>query len=325
MVELGAQVTGFSLPPADDQTNISATTAIPETLTESFGDIRNQDDLAACFEQANPDLVIHMAAQSLVRRSYDDPVGTIATNVIGTARVLEAARHTPSVRAIVSVASDKCYENPDRGEPHSEGDSLGGADPYSASKGAAEIITASYRRSFFEAGGPLVASARAGNVLGAGDASRDRIVPDIVRMIDAGDAITLRNPSSVRPWQHVLEPLRAYLMLGADLLRGDRSRTGSWNIGPDANGAVTVAELTQRIVEAWGVDNEVRASGQPGPPEAKYLRLDTEKATRELGFRPSFGLEDTIAYVVDGYRTVLAGEPLESVIRRQITTYSALS
>jgi CDP-glucose 4,6-dehydratase len=325
LVLLGADVTGFSLPPESDRTNISAATDIPETLTDVFGDITDAAAVSACFDEQQPELVIHMAAQALVRPSYVDPIGTIATNVLGTAHVLEAARQTGSVRAIVAVASDKSYENPDDGHPHAEGDALGGSDPYSASKGASEVITASYRRSFFETDGPLLASVRAGNVLGAGDASQDRIVPDIVRMIDTGGPITLRNPSSVRPWQHVLEPLRAYLMLAADLLRGDRTRTGAWNVGPTADGAVTVAELTARIVEAWGTDTDVQISGETGPAEAKFLRLDTTKVQRELGFRPAFTLTDTVDYVVDGYRAHLAGEPLGSVIRRQIASYSELS
>jgi CDP-glucose 4,6-dehydratase len=324
LISLGAEVTGLSLPAAGDTTNILSATTIPDAMTEVSGDIRDMDAVASCFHDHRPELVIHMAAQSLVRPSYLDPIGTIATNVIGTAHVLEASRRTKSVRAIVAVASDKCYENPDDGEPHSEEDALGGADPYSASKGASEIITASYRKSFFDTGGPLLASVRAGNVLGAGDASQDRIVPDIVRMIDAGGPIVLRNPSSVRPWQHVLEPLRAYLILGADLLRGDRTRTGPWNIGPSPDGAVTVADLARRIVDAWGIDTEIVSSEESGPPEAKYLRLNTTKARDELGFAPSFEIADTIDYVVDGYRSQLAGGPLESVVRRQISAYSEL-
>lgn len=322
LVDLGAEVSGFSLPEDQDPSNISGSTGLGRRIDETFGDVRDADAVFELFEATRPEIVIHMAAQALVRPSYVDPVGTISTNVMGAVNVLEAARRSPSVKVVVAVASDKCYENPDDGRAHVETDPMGGSDPYSASKGAAEIVTASFRRSFFDdPTAPLLASVRAGNVLGAGDASLDRIVPDVIRTIDAGGSIVLRNPGAIRPWQHVLEPLRAYLLLGSDLLAGDRSKTGSWNVGPTPDGAVTVAELVDMIVETWGLDVDVRTSGEKGPAEANFLRLDTTKAREELGFVPHFRIQDTVEFVVAGYRSLLDGEPLDSVLHRQTASY----
>lgn len=322
LADLGADVTGFSLPPEIDPSNVASSAGLGLRINETFGDVRDADSVFALFEAARPEIVIHMAAQALVRPSYLDPAGTISTNVMGVVNVLEAARRTPSVRAIVAVASDKCYENPDDGHAHRETDPLGGSDPYSASKGAAEVVTTSYRRSFFnDSEGALLASVRAGNVLGAGDASEDRIVPDVIRTIRSGGTIVLRNPTSIRPWQHVLEPIRAYLILGASLLAGDWSKTGSWNIGPTPDGAVSVLDLVTAIVDTWGLDVQIDASGADGPPEATFLRLDTTKARDQLGFVPRFRFQDTVDYVVDGYRAHLEGEPLGSVLSRQTASY----
>lgn len=322
LVDLGAAVSGFSLPEDQDPSNISRSTGLSRRAAETFGDVRDAAAVFEVFDAARPELVIHMAAQALVRPSYIDPVGTISTNVMGTVNVLEAARRSPDVKAIIVVASDKCYENPDDGRAHVETDPMGGSDPYSASKGAAEIATTSFRRSFFDdPAAPLLASVRAGNVLGAGDASLDRIVPDVVRSIASGESVVLRNPGAVRPWQHVLEPLRAYLLLGADLLAGDRTKTGSWNVGPTPDGSVTVAELVNMIIDTWDLDIVVRASGEDGPAEAHFLRLDTTKARVELGFTPRFRIQDTVDFVVDGYRSLLAGESLESILHRQTASY----
>jgi CDP-glucose 4,6-dehydratase len=318
--DLGAEITGFSLPPEDDPANIASSADL--RVKEEFGDVRDLERLVSLFDAAQPELVIHMAAQALVRPSYVDPVATISTNVMGTVNVLDAARRTPSVHAIVAVASDKCYENPDDGRAHVESDPMGGSDPYSASKGAAEILTNAYRRSFFsDASAPLLASVRAGNVLGAGDTAQDRILPDVIRMIRSGGPIVLRNPTAVRPWQHVLEPIRAYLLLGASLLNGERSKTGSWNIGPTADGAVTVLDLVSAIIDRWGLEVRIETADDGGPPEATFLRLDTTKARSELGFIPHFGFEDTIGYVVEGYRSQVGGEALGAILHRQISSY----
>lgn len=325
LADLGAEVVGFSLPARDDPTNVVSSTDIGGRISERFGDVRDAEAISTVLTDERPDLVIHMAAQSLVRRSYVDPVATMETNLMGTVNVLDAARRSDSVRAVISVASDKCYENREDGRAYVETDPLGGSDPYSASKGAAEIATASYLRSFFgDDSGKLLASVRAGNVLGAGDMSEDRIVPDTVRAIQADDRIVLRNPRAIRPWQHVLEPLRAYLLLGSYLLEGDRSKTGSWNIGPRAGDTATVEELVRLIVESWGTDTDIVAIDDGGPHEAQLLHLDTSKVQRELGFEPVLRLSDTARYVADGYRAHLDGEPLGSVLRRQTASYMEL-
>lgn len=325
LVHLGARVIGFSLPADSDETNVISQTSIGHEIEEVEGDIRSHDEVTACLDRHQPDLVIHMAAQALVRKSYELPVATFETNVLGTANVLDASRLTASVAAVLSVASDKCYENPDGSLPHAEDDPLGGSDPYSASKGAAEIVAASFAKSYYMDGGPLLSTVRAGNVLGAGDRSRDRIVPDLVRMISKGDSVTLRNPTSVRPWQHVLEPLHAYLTIGAGVVAGDPRYTGSWNIGPAVSDSVTVRELTNRIVRSWGKDVQIIAADDSGPHEARYLTLNTDKLRDRLGISPVLTLADTVEYVVDGYKSVAGGEPLGDVITRQITSYSDLS
>ena len=325
LVDLGADVAGFSLPEDHDPSNVIGSTDLGKHMREMFGDVRNVGAIRSAFETSRPEIVIHMAAQALVRPSYADPVGTISTNVMGTINVLDTARRSPSVNAVLAVASDKCYENPNDGRAHVETDPMGGSDPYSASKGAAEILTTSFRRSFYDKpDGPLLASVRAGNVLGAGDASQDRIVPDVIKTIRSGDNIVLRNPGAIRPWQHVLEPLRGYLLLGSHLLAGDRSKTGSWNVGPTPDGAVTVAELVRMMVKTWGLSTEIRTSTEEGPPEMDFLRLDTSKARDQLGFVPYLRIQDTIDFVVDGYRSLLCGESLDSIIHRQTTSYMEL-
>jgi CDP-glucose 4,6-dehydratase len=326
LLDLGAHVAGFSLPPDQDPTNIAADAGLGKAMQEIFGDVRDRNALKNALHVSQPDLVIHMAAQSLVRPSYADPVGTFETNTMGTVNVLDAVRATSSVSAIIVVTSDKCYENREDGRQYSETDSLGGADPYSASKGAAEIVAASYRKSFFyDEHGPLLASVRAGNVLGVGDMSLDRLIPDLVRAIDLGSSFTLRNPGAIRPWQHVLEPLRAYLKLASYLLEGDRSKTGSWNMGPQQNQEATTAELVNRFVTKWGVDLVVDSPRDDGPPEAKTLRLDTKKTETFLGLSPKLDFARTVDLVVDGYRSQLAGGDLLTIIKHQTSLYTEMT
>lgn len=323
LLESGAHVVGFSLPEHNDPTNVIRGTSLRAEVEEVDGDIRDFEVLAQALSGASPDLVIHMAAQALVGASYRDPIGTIATNVLGTAHVLEAARRSTGARAILSVASDKCYENDERGRPFSESDALGGTDPYSASKGAAEIITNSFRRSLLDGDGPLLASVRAGNVVGAGDMSEGRLVPDIIRSISRNESIHLRHPEAVRPWQHVLEPIRAYLRIGQMLLKGKKQFADAWNIGPHSSSAITVAELVSRIGNEWGAD--LRVSHEPAEyAESETLRLDTTKAADVLGFTPKLAIDDTIRYVVEGYRPIVGGRPLGSVLREQISQYRDL-
>lgn len=307
--ELGAHVTGFALPPEAGRPSLFETARVGEGIESLLGDLRDEELVARTLAEYRPEIVFHLAAQSLVRRAYAGPVETWATNVLGTVHLLEAVRRTPSVRTVVLVTSDKCYENDGRAEGYREGDPMGGWDPYSSSKGAAELATASYRRSFFHPDRLAehsvgLATARAGNVLGGGDWADDRVVPDCVRALQAGEAVRVRNPAAVRPWQHVLEPLSGYLWLGARLHADPRAHAEAWNFGPDAAGHATVAELVARVVGEWGEgewrDVSERHAGDPH--EAAFLKLDCAKAAERLGWRSVWSLEETVRRTVAWYR-----------------------
>jgi CDP-glucose 4,6-dehydratase len=299
---LGADVIGFALPP-ETEPNLFSAAGVADNMTSLFGDVRDLSAVLSVFEQYNPQIVIHAAAQAIVRRSYRQPVQTYATNVMGTVHVLEATRQTPSVRAVVIVTSDKCYENRERSNGYEEGDALGGADPYSSSKGAAELVTAAYRRSFFSHNGTAaVASARAGNVIGGGDWSEDRLVPDIVRGICSGGAIVIRRPDAIRPWQHVIEPIGGYLLLGQRLFDEGSAYASAWNFGPLERDAIPVAEVGQRIISTWG-KGTLRIQPDPAAPhEAQFLRLNCDKACQQLGWRPTLSLDQAFAWTIEWYR-----------------------
>ncbi len=322
---LGADVYGLALPP-EQGPSLYTLAGVDRGVHSMFGDIRVLDDVNDAFIAAQPDLVFHLAAQPLVRRSYARPVETYATNVMGTVHVLEAARRTPCVRGVVIVTSDKCYQNRETLWSYREGDPLGGVDPYSSSKGCAELATAAYRHSFFNGGGfALVASARAGNVFGGGDWSEDRLVPDIARAIGDGRPVVIRNPDSVRPWQHVLEPLRGYLMLGAQLFVGQADFAQEWNFGPDESEAVSVQQLVERIIRVWG-QGSIEVEVDPGAPhEARLLNLDVTKARALLGYRPVLDLEQSIDLTVDWYRRCQATpERVRAITDGQIADYVEL-
>jgi CDP-glucose 4,6-dehydratase len=253
-------------------------------------------------------------------------VDTYGTNVMGTSHVLEAARFSPDVRAVVVVTSDKCYENHETLRSYRETDPMGGADPYSSSKGCAELVTSAYRRSFFSGNdSALVATARAGNVIGGGDWAEDRLVPDIVRAVASGESVVVRNPGSIRPWQHVLEPLRGYLMLGAGLLEGDAGLAEGWNFGPGDDGDVSVEELTERMIRVWGKGNIVTHQDGDALPEAGLLKLDISKARALLGYQPLIDLDRLIEWTVGWYRTCLE-DPSRArmVTEQQIADYVGL-
>ena len=254
-------------------------------------------------QAARPEVVFHLAAQALVRQGYAEPRETFETNVMGTVNVLEAARACPSVRAVVIVTSDKCYENRETGQAYRETDAMGGRDPYSASKGAAELVTRAYRDSFF-ADGAAVASVRAGNVIGGGDWAADRIVPDCVRALTAGQSIVVRNPDAVRPWQHVLEPLSGYLQLAARLLDGDRTAAEAWNFGPGvAGGERPVRWVVERFLEEWGSGSWTTPPGvEPQPHEARRLSLDSAKARERLGWAPVWDAPEAVRRTAAWYR-----------------------
>jgi len=323
---LGAEVVGFALPP-ETSPNVFELAEIQRDIVSTFGDIKNLPALLAVFQRHNPEIVIHNAAQSIVRRSYREPVETYATNVMGTVHVLEAARHTPSVRSIVAVTSDKCYENEDRSHAYREEDAMGGHDPYSSSKGAAELVVSAYRRSFFsDAGGAAIASARAGNVIGGGDWSEGRLIPDIIRSISADQPVRIRQPYSIRPWQYVLEPIRGYLLLGRRLWEEHQKYAGAWNFGPREDDAIPVSEITRRVIALWG-KGELEIHSEPTDPhEATYLRLNCEKSSTGLGWKPKLKLHEALEWTVEWYRKAYEKpNSCRSLIDCQIERYMSIA
>lgn len=323
---LGAKVIGLALPP-ETHPNLFEAAAVADGIDSNFGDIRDLASVTRIFADHNPDIVIHNAAQPLVRRSYREPVETYATNIMGTVHVLEAARITASVRSLVVVTSDKCYENREWARGYKEEDAMGGHDPYSSSKGAAELVTAAYRRSFFETGNsPFIASARAGNVIGGGDWSEDRLVPDLVRGISSDDSIIIRRPESVRPWQHVLEPLAGYLVLGERLFQTGSRYTGAWNFGPAVEDCRTVAEIADRVCRIWGRGQIRVQQDADAPHEATYLRLDCDKSLEHLGWKPRLRLEQALEWTVDWYKAFYDRSSLtpRELTEEQILTYMRL-
>ncbi|OCP10108.1 MULTISPECIES: CDP-glucose 4,6-dehydratase [unclassified Ensifer] len=300
---LGASVVGLSLPPS--KPSFFLATELGEIVEGHSGDIRVAADVAQAIQGQDFDLVIHMAAQAVVRTSFESPVDTYATNVVGTAIVLDAARRLKSLKGVIVVTSDKCYENREWVWGYRENDPMGGRDPYSSSKGCAELVAAAYRSSFFnDASGPQLVSVRAGNVIGGGDWGADRLVPDLVRSVESGNPARLRNPSSIRPWQHVFEPLRGYMMLAAHLVHGRTRFAGGWNFGPDQEATVNVGTLAQMVVSHWGdaPPRYIVEQQANGPVESTILRLDSTKARTELGWKPVLRLDDAVAMTAAWYR-----------------------
>jgi CDP-glucose 4,6-dehydratase len=321
LAEAGARVFGYALPPERPDDHF-AVLGLQDRIEHEDGDIRSRDVLSAFFRRAQPEFVFHLAAQALVRRSYADPKETFDTNVGGSVDVLECVRSTPSVKALVYVTSDKCYRNREWVWGYRENDELGGHDPYSASKAAAELVFSAYADSFFRTRqGFGFASVRAGNVIGGGDWSDDRIVPDCLRALRRGEAIVLRKPSAVRPWQHVLEPLGGYLTLAEALARDPLKFSGAWNFGPDGNTARSVHELAQNIVSVWGEGRiEVRTTSSD-PHEAGLLHLNCDKARNILGWSAQWDFERTVKETVDWYRAAALGEKVPTVSAAQIKNY----
>jgi CDP-glucose 4,6-dehydratase len=300
--QLGAEVTGVALDPG---TTPSHWQGLGLDIADRRQDIRDADAVARLMAGAAPEIVFHLAAQPLVRRSYQEPLDTWSSNVMGTANVLEACRKTAGVRAVVVVTSDKCYQNQEWPWGYRESDRLGGHDPYSASKAASEIVAASYRSAFFQGeDAPLLATARAGNVIGGGDWSEDRLVPDAVRAVQAGVALQIRSPAATRPWQHVLESLSGYLLLGQHLLQGRRECAEGWNFGPEPDGNRSVSEVLQRMQQAWP-QLQWQVTDEQRPHEANLLYLDSAKARRQLGWQPVWGLDEAVAATAGWYREFL--------------------
>ncbi len=307
--QLGAEIVGVALPPKDDRDFFNAV-GVDTFVDHRIGDIRRPDEFAKIVDDVDADLLIHMAAQPLVRLSYETPVDTYLTNVVGTAVVLEAARKMKSLKAAIVVTSDKCYENNEWVWGYRESDPMGGADPYSSSKGCTELVASAYRRSFFsEPGGPRLASVRAGNVFGGGDWSADRLIPDIMKAAIADESVTIRNPASIRPWQHVLEPVWGYLLLASKLLEGEERFAEGWNFGPDPDGVADVGTLAGHVKTAWGGKPEfVFGEAKRGPHEAEVLRLDSTKAKTRLGWNPLLSVGDAVALTVEWYKAKAAGD-----------------
>ena len=328
LADLGADITGFALPPAT-KPSLFELARLSELVHHHEGDVRDLGALAAVIAKARPEVIFHLAAQPLVRLSYQEPVETFATNVMGTVHLLEAARTCESVRAIVCITSDKCYENAGGSRAFSESDPMGGHDPYSSSKGCAELAIASYRRSFFAAHGSVervgLASARAGNVVGGGDWAPDRLIPDVVTALSTGRTPVIRNPHAVRPWQHVLEPLRGYLMLAERLHAGDAGFTEGWNFGPQPDDTLPVGAIVERLINLWGEDASwVRAEGLQ-PHEAEYLCLDCAKASSGLGWTPKLRLDPALSMIVEWHKAYLYGEDMRAVCVDQLRSYQAMA
>jgi CDP-glucose 4,6-dehydratase len=321
----GAIVRGYALDPTTDP-NLFTAARIGDVIEDIRGDIRNPAALDPALTSFAPEVVFHMAAQPLVRYSYEDPIGTYETNVIGTARVLDAIRRTPSVRAVVSVTTDKCYENIE--DPHHayrETDPLGGFDPYSSSKACAEIVSAAYRQSYFATGNVALATARAGNVIGGGDWSPDRLIPDLIRGFLSGSPVRIRSPHAVRPWQHVLEPLHGYIQLAEHLLSANPARYATaFNFGPTEDDAQPVSWIVDRMTKFWGDSASWTLDPNPGVHEAGYLKLDASRAHAELDWHARLNLETAFDWLVAWYKAHQSGADMHAFTLAQIAAYEAL-
>lgn len=321
--EMGAEVHGYALQPPTDPSFFSATGTRERMASSRIADIRDAKALRIAMAEARPEIVLHLAAQPLVRRSYAEPVETYAVNVMGTVHLLEAVRSTPSVKAVVNVTTDKCYENREWHWPYREYEPMGGFDPYASSKACSEILTAAWRRSFLAQAGIGVATARAGNVIGGGDWASDRLVPDFLRAIDAGQPVSLRNPSAIRPWQHVLEPLSGYLRIAEALHADPRSDADAWNFGPEESDARPVSWLIEFLCAALPAASWTHE--QPGEPvhEAGTLRLDSSKARARLGWRPRWTLEEALSATLAWHQAWRRGEDMAEFSLAQIRAYEA--
>jgi CDP-glucose 4,6-dehydratase len=321
---LGAQVHGFALPPPTDPNLFEAAQVQRRLAGHTLGDLADRDLVARALRAAEPEVVFHLAAQPLVRLAYAQPVETFATNIMGTVHLLEAVRACPSVRAVVNVTTDKCYENREWDWGYRESDALGGADPYAASKACSELVSAAYRSSFLAASGVALATARAGNVIGGGDWAADRLLPDAFRALDAGKPLTIRAPGAVRPWQHALEPLSGYLRLAERLCQEGAPFAGAWNFGPADEGARSVAALLSRLVELEPAFRWVHDAA-PQPHETTLLRLDSSRARLRLGWQPRWDLDTALRMSLDWHRAWRQGRDMGEFTVAQIRAHTPLA
>lgn len=326
---LGAEVTGYALPPSTTP-SLFAEGRVEEGMTSVIADIRDLPCLQQALQASGAEVVIHMAAQPLVRYSYAHPVETYATNVMGTVHLLEAVRHTPGVRSVVVVTTDKCYENREWVWGYRETDPMGGYDPYSNSKGCAELVSAAYRSSYFNPTdharhGVGLATARAGNVIGGGDWAPDRLIPDILAAFEAGTPVAIRHPQAIRPWQHVLEPLRGYLLLAQTLYEHGCGAAEGWNFGPKDDDVRPVSWIVEKMATLWGQGASWQPDGGKQPHEATYLKLDISKAAGRLGWRPALNLEQSLGLIVDWCQARRAGQDMRQHTLAQIHSYQSIT
>lgn len=319
---MGAEVHGYALNPPTEPNLFTAAEVGKGMVSGEVADIRDADKLRHAMQAARPEIIFHLAAQPLVRYSYAQPAETYAVNVMGTVHLLEAARATPSARAVVNVTTDKCYENREWIWGYRENEAMGGFDPYSSSKGCAELVTAAYRRSFLEPAGIALASARAGNVLGGGDWAADRLIPDFLRALDAGETLRIRSPQSTRPWQHVLEPLAGYLMLAERLHADGAGFAEAWNFGPSDEDARPVQWIVERLAEMRR-DVNWRCDETPQPHEAHYLKLDSSKAKSRLNWQPRWRLQTALQKTLEWHEAWRNGDEMHAVTLSQIAQYQA--
>ncbi|MBT7462358.1 MAG: CDP-glucose 4,6-dehydratase [Bacteroidetes bacterium] len=323
--QLEAEVFGYALDPSTSPSMFELA-MVKDSVHSYIGDIRDYDYLYKVMKEVRPEIVIHMAAQALVKESYRNPIETYSTNVMGTVHLLEACRQIASVKAIVNVTTDKCYENREWYWGYRENEPMGGHDPYSSSKGCSELVTSAYRSSYFGTGDDgqrniALASVRAGNVIGGGDWAADRLIPDFIRAISQQKKIMIRSPYAIRPWQHVLEPLSGYLILAEKLFNDGSVYAGAWNFGPNDQDAKNVEWITRTLCELWGDSAQYEIDKQPHPHEANYLKLDCSKAKAELAWFPRWDIQTALESIVEWNKISLSGAKMRSVTDQQIRQY----
>ena len=318
---MNAVVKGYSLNP-NTNPSLFNEAKVADGMESEIGDIRDLNQLTESVCKFNPDVLIHMAAQPLVRLSYQNPVETYTTNVIGTVNVLEAARSCNNLKSVVSVTTDKCYENKELQRGYKENEPMGGHDPYSSSKGCAELVTSAYRQSFFNnKDSAFIASARAGNVIGGGDWAEDRLIPDILRAFEKSQPVIIRNPMSTRPWQHVLEPLSGYLVLAQELFVDGENYTGGWNFGPKDEDCKPVSWILDEMVKLWGDDSNWRLDKDNNPHEANFLKLDCSKAANQLKWFPKWRLKESLETIVNWHQVFVSGGNVQKQCLIEINKY----
>jgi len=319
LASLGAEVKGYALNPPTSPSLFNEA-KVSSIIDSQIGDIRDQNTLHESMVEFDPDILIHMAAQPLVRYSYEAPIETYEVNVIGTAKVLEVARSCPNLKAIVNITTDKCYENDGRSEGYKEDDPMGGYDPYSSSKGCAELVTSAYRRSFLQEQGVGLASVRAGNVIGGGDWADDRLIPDILRSFEKSEPVVIRNPKSTRPWQHVLEPLSGYLVLAQKIYNDQNKYSEGWNFGPNEQDVKPVDWILNRMIGKWP-NSSWELDSSSNPHEANFLQLDISKSEFKLGWKPVWELSHTLEKIIDWHQAWLNKEDMQTVCLSEIEAY----